>query len=68
MTPVLRGTGIRVQTIAIDMNSGMTAEQIANEYEMDVSRIREASAFYGAHRPEIDASIRVEQDMERNRG
>jgi uncharacterized protein (DUF433 family) len=68
VTPVLRGTGIRVQTIAMDSQVGLTPEQIAAEYELEVKQIREAQAFYQAHRPEIDANIRAEQEMERNRG
>jgi uncharacterized protein (DUF433 family) len=65
---VIRGTGVRVQTIVVDTQMGMKPEQIAAEYELDMNRIREAQAFYNAHRPEIDASIRVEQELEENRG
>ena len=66
--PVIRGTGIRVQTIVINLTMGMNPEQIAAEYGLDVQRIREAQAFYNAHRAEIDLSIRVEQEIEANRG
>lgn len=59
VTPVLRGTGIRMQTIVVDTKTGMEPEQIAAEYEIDVCRIREAQAFYAAHRIEIDAGIHV---------
>jgi uncharacterized protein (DUF433 family) len=65
--PVIRGTGIRVQTIAMNLSMGMNPEQIAAEYELDVHRIREAQAFYNAHRPEIDLSIRAEQEIEASR-
>jgi uncharacterized protein (DUF433 family) len=68
VVPVIRGTGIRVQTIVAESQSGQDPEQIAAEYELDVNRIREAQAFYTAHRPEIDASIRAEQDLEKNHG
>ncbi len=44
--------------------TGFESEQIAAEYDLDVSRIREAQAFYNAHRVEIDANIRVEQELE----
>lgn len=64
--PILRGTGIRVQTIAVDMQTGASPEQIAAEYELDVRRVREAQAFYDAHRSEIDASIRFEQEIAEN--
>ena len=68
VTPVIRGTGIRVQTIIVDSQMGMDPNQIATEYELDVNRIREAQAFYNAHRPEIDANIRIEQELEEKRG
>jgi uncharacterized protein (DUF433 family) len=65
--PVIRGTGIHVQTIVIDSQMGLNFEQIAAEHELDVNRIREAQAFYDAHRPEIDANIRMEKELEGNR-
>ena len=68
VTPVVRGTGIRVQTIITDSQTGLGLEQIASEYDLNVQRVREAQAFYDAHRPEIDASIRAEQEAEQNRG
>lgn len=64
VTPVLRGTGIRVQTIAVDLQNGMLPEEIANEYDLPAKRIREARAFYQAHHLEIDANICVEEEME----
>ena len=67
VTPVLRGTGIRVQTIVVNTQMGLSPEQIAAEYELDVNRIREAQVFYSAHRPEIDANILAEQNLEENR-
>jgi uncharacterized protein (DUF433 family) len=67
VTPVIRGTGIRVQTIIINLSMGMSPEQNAAEYQLDVNRIREAQAFYNAHRPEIDLSMRAEQEIEAKR-
>jgi len=64
VTPVLYGTGIRVQTIATDLQQGLSPSQIAVEYELDVQRVQEAAAFYEAHRPEIDASIRADAGLE----
>ncbi len=66
VTPVIRGTGIRVQTVAVDIQQGMTIKEIAAEYELDVERVREAFAFYEAHRPEIDANMQAEQQSEPN--
>jgi len=64
VTPVIRGTGIRVQTIAVDNQIGLKPEQIAAEYDLDVNQIREAQAFYSAHRAEIDANVHAEQETE----
>lgn len=68
VTPVIRGTGIRVQTVAVDVQQGSPTQKIAEEYELDVMRVREALAFYEAHRPEIDANIQAEQQLDANRG
>jgi uncharacterized protein (DUF433 family) len=63
-TPVLRGTGIRVQTIAIASNTwGMSSAEIANEYDIPETQIKEAQAFYEAHRAEIDAAIEDEEAL-----
>jgi len=67
VTPVVRGTGLRVQTLAVDTQQGLTVKEIAAEYELDVERVREALAFYEVHRPEIDANIRAEQQPEAGR-
>jgi uncharacterized protein (DUF433 family) len=64
VTPVIRGTGIRVQTVVTHLSQGVSPEQVAAEYELDAHRIREAQAFYEAHRPEVDSSMRAEQKME----
>lgn len=59
--PVLRGTGLRVQTVVIDVHQvGMTPAQVAAEYDLPEASIIEALAFYAAHRTEIDASIAAE--------
>jgi len=67
--PVVRGTGIRVQTIVVAGQTwGMAPAQIAAEYGLSEAQIREAVAFYEAHRSEIDASLAAEQDLESARG
>ena len=66
--PVLRGTGIRVQTFVVYNRMGITPEQIAADYELEVLRLCEALAFYKAHSSEIDINIREENAMEDNRG
>lgn len=62
--PVIRGTGIRVQTIAITHEQWqMSAADIAAEYEVSVRQIEEALAFYAAHRSEIETYIAYEERL-----
>ena len=63
-TPVIRGTGIRVQTIAVArQNWGMDVATIAAEYDLHLAQVKEALAFYDAHRGELDAWMMVEASM-----
>ena len=63
-TPLLRGTGIRVQTIIIaEQTWGLSATQIAAEWGLSECQVTEALAFYAAHRAEIDADIEAEEQM-----
>ena len=55
-TPVLRGTAVRVQTA-----------EVASEYGLAEKQVKEAMAFYDAHRAEIDASIQAEGTLEAGR-
>lgn len=64
ITPVLRGSGLRVQTLVLESQHGLTPEQIADEYDLEVVRIKEALAFYETHRAEIDFSIQAERELE----
>ena len=68
-TPVLCGTGIRVQTVVVAMQVwGMTREQVMAEYDLSPARISAALDFYEAHRAEIDAAIAAEQEAETAHG
>jgi uncharacterized protein (DUF433 family) len=63
--PVLRGTGIRVQTVAVAAHQwGLAPAQIAAEYGLAKAQVDDALAFYDAHRAGIDAAIVAEQTME----
>lgn len=63
LSPVLRGTGIRVQTIVLAaQNNGPDA--VAEDYDLSRSQVREALSFYDAHRIEIDAHIQAEAALE----
>ncbi len=60
-TPVVRGTGIRVQAIVIAHTQwDMSAAEIAAEYGLSVKQIEEAIAFYQAHRAEIETQMAYE--------
>lgn len=63
-TPVIRGTGIRVQAIAIAHEQWqMSAADIAVEYGLPIRQIEEALAFYAAHRSEIETHIAYERQL-----
>jgi uncharacterized protein (DUF433 family) len=64
-TPVIKGTNIRVQTIAIaNIWWQQPPSMIANEYDLTETQVQKALAFYEAHRTEIDAAIAAEQALE----
>jgi uncharacterized protein (DUF433 family) len=64
-TPVIRGTGVRVQTLETARRVwGLSEEQIANEYGLSDAAVRGALAFAAAHRAEIDAAIALETQIE----
>lgn len=64
-TPVLRGTRIRVQTVAAAVKQFKEKpETFAENYGVEVKQVREALAFYDAHKTEIDANIKYEQELE----
>ena len=66
-TPVLRGTGLRVQTLVMDVQQGhLTPVQAAADYDLPEARVVEALAFYEAHRAEIDAHIAAENALAEN--
>jgi len=62
--PVIRGTAIHVQMIVLCAQFGDSPEEIAANYDLDIKQVREAQAFYDAHKAEIDADIQVERDLE----
>jgi uncharacterized protein (DUF433 family) len=64
-TPMLRGTGIRVQTVVLATRQWeLTPEEIAADYDLTESQVNEALAFYKAHRAEIDQALAMEQALE----
>ena len=62
--PVLRGTGIRVQTIVIaNQNWQMAPEEIAENYELSLKQIEEALSFFEELRAEIEGHIAHEDRL-----
>ena len=62
--PVLRGTGIRVQTIVVaNQNWQMPPEEIADSYDLSVKQVTEAIAFFEAHREEIEGHLAHEDRL-----
>jgi uncharacterized protein (DUF433 family) len=56
--PRIAGHRISVQDVAIwHEKMGQTAEQIASDYNLSISDVYAALAYYHDHRKEIDASI-----------
>ena len=65
-TPLLRGTGIRVQAVAIAHEQwNMNVSEIAAEYDLSVAQVEGALAFVAAHRAEIDLHIKREESLTR---
>jgi uncharacterized protein (DUF433 family) len=63
LSAVLRGTGIRVQTIVI-ASENMSPAEIAGDYDLTVGQVQEALNFYRTHQAEIDAFIQAEVALE----
>jgi uncharacterized protein (DUF433 family) len=63
--PVLRGRGIRVQTIVnASQHWHWSVEEIGREYQLEKRQVQEVLAFYEKHRQEIDNAITAEQSLE----
>jgi len=45
----------------------MSPAEIAEQYDISESQVKEAQAFYTAHREEIDAAIESESSLEPGR-
>lgn len=63
--PTVRHTGLRVQTIVVAAQDwGLSPQQIAADYELNQAQVKEALAFYQAHRQEIESALSQEQALE----
>ncbi|MBI2865374.1 MAG: DUF433 domain-containing protein [Chloroflexi bacterium] len=67
-TPIIKGTGIRVQTILVAATVwAMPPEEIAQEWSLTLDQVRQALAFYCVHKVEVDANIAFERAIEQAR-
>ncbi|MCC7361231.1 MAG: DUF433 domain-containing protein [Anaerolineales bacterium] len=67
--PVLQGYGLRVQTLVVGHHDwGMNPQQLAEAYGVSEAQVKEALAFYQAHRTEIEAAIQADSQLESARG
>jgi uncharacterized protein (DUF433 family) len=65
---VLRGTGIRVQTIVISNREwNETPAEIAAQYDLSENRVKEALQFYQTHQAEVDLLIQSDSLLELSR-
>lgn len=65
LIPVVRGTGLRVQTIVIAHELwGMSPAQVATDHALREEQVMDALAFYASHRQEIDNAIVEERRLE----
>jgi uncharacterized protein (DUF433 family) len=61
---VIRGTGIRVQAVAIAHEQWqMSPEAIAEQYGLSLKQIEEALAFFVAHRAEVEKHMTLEEQL-----
>jgi uncharacterized protein (DUF433 family) len=60
--PVIAGTTLRVSDIVLTNTTGdrLSAEQIAEHYQLSLGQIYAALAYYHLHKSEIDAEIQAD--------
>lgn len=59
----VRGTRMKVAHLAVDMQQGMTPQEIEAEYpHLNLSQIYAALSYYYAYQKVVDAQIRDEQE------
>jgi len=61
--PVVSGTGLRVSDIAAwHVSQGLSVEEIAEQFSIDLADAHAALSYYYAHRSEIDSEIREDAE------
>jgi len=67
--PVIKGTGVRIQTLAIAAHKwAMSAAQIADEYDLSKEQVIESLKFYELNKEQINLAIASEQKLEEIHG
>jgi len=65
LIPIIKGKGIRVQTIVIASKQWKeTVVDIAKQYEISKKEVEEALGFYAAHKTIMDALIAENESLE----
>jgi len=65
LVPVIRGTGLRVQTLVVAAQTWhLSSAEIAAEYDLTEAQVHEALTFSDVYRHEIDAAIAAEVSLE----
>ena len=65
VTPIVRGTGIRVQTLFVAATQWQLAvEEIAEQFGLSKQQVADALAFAAAHRAEIEQAMTLESQLE----
>jgi uncharacterized protein (DUF433 family) len=61
-TPVLRGSGLRIQTIiTAGQDWGWSEEQLTDQFDLPAHAVKEAFSFYQIHRQEIEVALQAEK-------
>lgn len=62
--PVIAGTTIRVSDLgAYHTLAGMTADQLAAQFDLDLAQVHAALSYYYRHKVAVDAEIRANSDQ-----
>ena len=62
--PIVAGTTLRVSDLAAyHIIAGLTPDQLSAQFDLDLSRVHAALAYYFQHKAEIDAEIRENADQ-----
>lgn len=60
--PIIAGTGVTVRTIVGHYKLGLSAEEIADEMNLNLAGVYAALAYYHLNRAEIEADIRANSE------